>query len=495
MASLLLAALALWPVYQFLGIACARIGYPFELEWMEGAVVDHVRIVLSGQMLYRKPSLEFTPFIYVPGYYYLSAVMTKIFGLGFFAPRLVSLLATVGCFAAIGVWIHRETHSIVGAAVGAGLFAGTYGLSAFWFDIARCDSLYLLLLLLGYLYARRATTLGRAIACGVLLGCAAFTKQMALVLAVPALAFTVAQSPRLGRWAVVAFVSFVGLTMGTFEIASRGWFGFYAFRVPADHEILWHSWHSVLSEHFLTPVLPMVLGAMSVVAGVSLRERFWVWAMHAAWIVSAAAVSFMAILHTGGYPNVLMSFHAALAIASGITFGALWQPRTTRLSAFLFGRRAFAVAVVVLQFLLLPEVKRNDLVPSEADREAGLAMLRRVAACPQPVWMLSSGFYPWLMHRSPVMAHAMAIGDVFKSKQTQVKKELLAEINGQIREKKFQTIVRDRADGFLPGEITGEINRYYRLKERLQGEDAPHFWPKSGAWVRPDQIWTPTETP
>lgn len=460
---------------------------------MEGAIVDHVRVVLSGEPLYRRPSLDFAPFIYVPGYYYVAAIVTKIIGLGMVAPRIVSLLAIVGCFAAIGVWVYRESCSAVAAAVSVGLFAGTYGLSAFWFDIARCDSLYLFLLLVGYLFARHGVTVGHALVCGVLLGGAVLTKQVGLPLALPALGYAIARSPKLGRWAIAAFAAFVALTMGALEIASGGWFSFYAFRVPADHEIFWKDWRTVLSQHFLSPVMPMMLAAAAVVSGVVARGKFLVWAMHSTWVLAAAMVSFLAILHTGGYPNVLMSFHAALAICAGIVFAALWQVNVavTRFSAQRFARRVFAVGVVGVQMLLLPAVKSSEMVPSEADRRVGEAMLARVAAHPAPLWMVSSGYYPWVTHHAPVMGHAMAITDVFKSKQWRVKRELLEELTARIRAKQFQTIVLDRARGFLPGEITDEITRNYRLTERLQSESDGRFWPKSGASVRPDEIWEP----
>ena len=35
-------------VLTFLFVALARIGYPFELEWMEGGMVDHLRRAPSG---------------------------------------------------------------------------------------------------------------------------------------------------------------------------------------------------------------------------------------------------------------------------------------------------------------------------------------------------------------------------------------------------------------------------------------------------------------
>ncbi len=39
-------------------LVCFRLRYPFELEWLEGASVDHVRTILANRPLYASPSLD-----------------------------------------------------------------------------------------------------------------------------------------------------------------------------------------------------------------------------------------------------------------------------------------------------------------------------------------------------------------------------------------------------------------------------------------------------
>ena len=79
----ILLASAAYYVVVYLVIVCSRIAYPYELEWMEGGSVDHVRRILAGQPLYIRPSLSFTPFIYTPLYFYVSAAVAKCIGIGF----------------------------------------------------------------------------------------------------------------------------------------------------------------------------------------------------------------------------------------------------------------------------------------------------------------------------------------------------------------------------------------------------------------------------
>ena len=63
-------------------LAALRVRYPFDLEWLEGAMVDHVRMILDGRPLYPPPTLDFIPLTYTPGYFYAAAALCKIVGLG-----------------------------------------------------------------------------------------------------------------------------------------------------------------------------------------------------------------------------------------------------------------------------------------------------------------------------------------------------------------------------------------------------------------------------
>src|ERR1700680_2480458 len=67
-------------VATYVVLVCCRLRYPFELEWLEGLSVDHVRTILAGKPLYARPSLGFTPLTYAPAYFYLGAALSRIIG-------------------------------------------------------------------------------------------------------------------------------------------------------------------------------------------------------------------------------------------------------------------------------------------------------------------------------------------------------------------------------------------------------------------------------
>src|SRR5271165_5210054 len=55
---------ALVPVGVYLVVALRQLGYPYELEWMEGGSVEIVGRVLRGQAIYTAPSLHYVSYTY-----------------------------------------------------------------------------------------------------------------------------------------------------------------------------------------------------------------------------------------------------------------------------------------------------------------------------------------------------------------------------------------------------------------------------------------------
>ena len=61
-------------------IILSRIFYPYELEWIEGGSLQVVDRILNGLPVYSMPSPEYVAPLYMPFYYYLSALSAMIFG-------------------------------------------------------------------------------------------------------------------------------------------------------------------------------------------------------------------------------------------------------------------------------------------------------------------------------------------------------------------------------------------------------------------------------
>ena len=102
----------------YLYTAAHRMRFRFELEWMEGGILEHVKRVLAGKTVYPAPSVDFVPFIYNPLYYYVAAPFCAALGLEMFPLRLVSFLASVASFLLLFFLVRKHTDSLL-----AGVFA------------------------------------------------------------------------------------------------------------------------------------------------------------------------------------------------------------------------------------------------------------------------------------------------------------------------------------------------------------------------------------
>jgi hypothetical protein len=342
--------------------------------------------------------------------------------------------------------------------------------------------LFLLLVLSGYALSRFGSSRTSSIVCGVLLALAALTKQVGVVLAVPPLVYRATLSWRNGALVAGVFFGVLAVTCGWLELSSHGWFSFYVQRVPSQHEVAWKDLPSALTTRLWVPVAPMVLCSFAVAFRVVARRAGigW-WLLYALFPITALHGSMSSLLKIGGYPNGMMPTYAALAIASGFVIAKLSQT---------LAQRVFVLAVVALQMGHLWYERGPAILPSRADVEAGRHMLEVVAASQGPVWIVSSGYYTYVARHDPVTAHSMPLTDVLRSKEERVKRQLEKHLVDVIRSKRFRTVVLDRAWGFLPSPITDEIYARYRLKERIFTADNKALWPKVGADVRPDEIWT-----
>jgi 4-amino-4-deoxy-L-arabinose transferase-like glycosyltransferase len=223
----------------YLAIAIARVGYPFHLEILEDNSLIEVRRILAGQSLYAAPSASYVPDGYPPLYFAVSAAAASVLGQSYLTLRLVSLIASLACFAILGRLVQRETGSRAAGLAAAGLLAATYFATGTWFDVARVDSLFLALSVAGLYAARHARGTRGAIVAGLLLGAAFCTKQSALAEGIAVIA-ALAAGPGRRRLAVPAAVTYATVVGGStlaLGLASHGWYVYYVFQQMSQHAL------------------------------------------------------------------------------------------------------------------------------------------------------------------------------------------------------------------------------------------------------------------
>ena len=126
-------------------------------------------------------------------------------------------------------------------------------------------------------------------------------------------------------------------------------------------------------------------------------------------------------LHEGGYANVSIPAHAAMAILLGLAVAAvLRHPETT-------SRLVVASGVVVAAQLVVMAAWHLQVVPTVGDREAGDRFISDVRDLPTPVLIPSHPYYLRLAGL-PGHAAAIAMGDLLGTRPDRARDALAAQL-------------------------------------------------------------------
>jgi hypothetical protein len=470
--SVLALALSAWTIAKLAHVAALRVGYPFELEWMEGGTVDHVRRLLDGKRLYVEPTLDFVPYTYTPLYFYAGALVSKVFGAGFFSLRLLTLASAFSILALLYTLVYRESGRHLGGWVAAALFAATYRSSGDWFDVCRVDCFALALAFGGIYVARRGEGIASAALAGVLFWAAFFAKQNALAIGVAASAGLAFLSMRRAAVALTVLTALVAASTVLMNRASGGWYSFYVFDVPRLHP--WvddrlKTYWTIDWLHDLPVLVVLAVAGFVVLDLVRGRRVFGFYLVVACGTVMA---TWAVWCRSGSYDNILMPAQAIGALLAGM--GATLASPGDR------GSSAVAMLAAALVQLGALDWDAKTQVPSRHDEDMGRALLLQIRNEPGDVWIPSHGFLG-TMAGKPAHAQLQAIYDVWLDPK--VGAALHEKVDAAIRERRFAAIVTD-SDGRFDGSLAG----YDAVRSVFDGDG---FWPMSGFGTRPERLWRP----
>jgi 4-amino-4-deoxy-L-arabinose transferase-like glycosyltransferase len=460
----------------FILLVALRVGYPFELEWLEGTMVDHVRTILSGAPLYAKPSLDFIPLTYTPLYFYVAAALSKVFGVSFITLRLISIVASFGILGILYRLASREAGDPRAGILAAGLFAAMFGWTDGWLDLARNDSLFLLLALLAIYLLRWHESPAAYICAGVLMSLSFLVKQTGLIVSIPLAVFCAWR----GRLAFLYFsatlaVIVVGTTV-VFERVFDGWYLYYVRDVPAQHPLAWEMVWGFWRFDLLRP-LPLALLASVIYLLVRLRRRG---DRDAALLLLLAAGglcggAWASRLHSLSYVNVALPAYAAVALifASLVHDGRLLDlPRGSTLQCSLYG-------IALLQLIRLGYMPAR-LVPTEQDVATGRLLVTVFAKQNGAVFVPFHGYLPSLAGK-PSNAHAVVIADVIRGNPNDAGKMFAAEFEHALETHQFEAVIG--VEGRTPVHPWLPIDRHYAATELVVNHRSM-FW-------RPERRYVP----
>ena len=514
--------LSTWVFVVLARVFLLRLTYPLDLEWMEGGILTHALRLGRGQPLYAEPSVDFVSFLYTPLYPAVLCVLSKIFGLSYTLGRAVSILAFSGALvflvaAVRGIAQQFESEELPAVATTAGLLGAAAVCLAFpfcgaFYDLVRCDSLWLLLVAAGLYSCSPGRSTTRIVLGALLLVLGFFTKQTAAPFMVAA-AVSVALTSGIGRGLVFSAVAFGSTTAAILvgQYLTDGWLWIYIYRLHQGHETLirriWPETPWMLFDYGFMLLVPIAACLLFAALRRRMSRRLFHWASMAATGLATAAVSSAT---QGAYDNAyipavyfgaLLSAACAVelpALAAGLrasTDGAVWsigerrRPWPGSLRIFSLLGLGLLSAHTVIRWL-----DPSPHVPSSQDRAEARRFLDYLTEQGPATFVPGHPFYNVLAGGAGHL-HVMGVNDVYSWPRTitsdpgrdaAIKDRFRRSVMGSFRSRRWKMVIQD--DCATP-RLFG-LNTYYRLVGDLaRSGEAPRSL--TGYPCAPRYVWVP----
>jgi len=403
------------------------------------------------------------------------------------APRLVSFVSSLGCLFLIFGIVKKETKNNCSGIIAAGLYAATFRISGAWFDIARVDSLFLFLLLTAIYLVLYYPKPHFYIIAGFFAALSFFTKQTALVIILPLMVYLIIRD----RWRSVFFngtvLVAVSISILLLDHFHGGWFSYYAFYLLSRHGIIVGMFTGFWFRDLLLP-LPIVTAIAGFYCLLNLAKKKSFTLILAT--LGLVAGSWFSRLHSGGYDNVLFPAYAALAILFGLGVYSFFEFADKAISRDKnkWIRGIFYLLCIAQFVLLFYNPLRQK--PTRKDFEAGKKFIHTVEQFKGDIFVPYHGYLPMLAGKKSY-AQGMAVNDILRSGESQIRTKLITEIKEAIREQRFSAIILDSDDWYLKNLWFKEYMETYYRKKGPVFTDKTVFWPVAGYLTRPEYIYIP----
>jgi hypothetical protein len=300
------------------------------------------------------------------------------------------------------------------------------------------------------------------------------TKQPALAMALPVVAYAAYESPSRGAWLAIALFGACGLVTLVLHRATDGWFTFYVWWFPFLHGFVPGAWTTFWT-HDMLGRFPIAFAAAVAVAGWPLVRRRWDALFWLAAFAGMVGGAYRSRVQPGGYDNVLIPAYAIAAILMGLAIG---HARSRRRETGLY-------AACLLQMALLWYDPRPQ-IPRAADRAAGERLVALLRSVPGDVLVPYHGSLAREAGKAP-HAHLMQVYDILKLGDAR-SAQLAAEFRAKIQRRAFGAIVLDDRFEYV---FHRDVENSYELKATVFAEPDV-FYPRTGGLIsRPQYYYAP----
>ncbi|MCX7879284.1 MAG: hypothetical protein N2517_01325 [Ignavibacteria bacterium] len=410
-----------------------RLGYPYELEWMEGGTIEHILRLIENKSIFAEPSLEFIPYIYTPLFYYLGYLLSFVSAPSFFTLRLLAILSFVVSEIIIFKIVKDQTGDNFYAAIGMGLFGLSYSTTGYWFDIARVDTTANLFFILSFYFLIKEKKVHQVLS-GTFAFLAFYTKQSYLFIHPFLLIALFFKNRRLSYTNGIVYFLSIAVSTAVEYYVSNGWYIFWNFSFPSSHHWilsrLYSFWTTDLLPFYSISLILCVFFFLSKSKSFVSSNLFLL-----ALLFGTLINSYLLRLHYGGFLNVLIPFVTALSIVFPIAYSNIQEHFKSKEFNF------FLKLLVFSQFLLLvydPFVP----IPREEDKKNIQNILHFVKNFDGDVYLLCHNFIQRSVGKTSY-PHYVLVNDILISNSS-IKEKFREEFVGALRGHKFKALLLDK---------------------------------------------------
>lgn len=461
--NILVFSISLIPLILFVFIIWKRLALPFVFEWGESAGLNQIYRILSGGDLYDQPTLEFSSLVYTPLYYFLVAGVSKVTGNPLFSARLISVISSIASVFLIIRIVQNETKNSLIAWISGMAYLACFALTDGFYDLARVDSLYILVVLIAFSVVLEAKFKTGYFLFGVLVVVGFFIKQSFIIVFLPLHIYLLYRDWKLS-WITIA-VEAIGISVPLFLInrSSEGWFFYYIFELPKEHG---YSFISAVNFWIGDTIRPLgIMFAFSLVFLLFARldidrifnksksksdsknkiitEDSWNdWWVNALFFAGAAGAAWITRSSNGGGANNCMPMYAVLAISFGLGVGYVLRTKRVTEMPWFYG---FIMLVISIQFIGLIYNPFNFL-PTKDEIRLNIEMDNRIKGADSPVLIPYRSHLSWELGQIPQI-HIVNIFELtgyFKGKVQPVGVSLVNQIRMNVCRQEYGFIVLDQ---------------------------------------------------
>lgn len=472
-------------ILAYLYVSLNRLFYPFELEWTEGLMFDYAYRLMRGLSIYIPPSLDFNPAMYQPLFPLISSFFIRIFGPHLFALRIISFFSSIIAGILIFLILKIKTRSNFWGIMGSGLFLGAFRITCFWYDLARLDSLLVMLLLLAFYLLIRFKGIFSTLLSLFILSLAFFTKQSTLPFILSTSFYLLFTDKKRG----IIFLSIFPICAGIALLLNHftgGWYFYFAFILPKCQPLLKEKVMIFLNGDLLkeTPILcASAIGWF--LFWISSRRRKNIWDNNLLllfFFLSSFVVSLMGRSITGGSENTIIPYIAFSSIILCIAMAELGISSSSPVKAVVYG-------FIILQFIIFRYDPQSQ-IPTQKDRECGERFFNYLKNIKGEVLLPHHGFYLVRAGKNPCFyVGGLADVEFDKEKGERLLQQLILQLKEKLENRYYEAIILSE-----PGlaSLDNFISNYYHLAGGFfMPEEKDCFFTITGWRKRPSYLYLP----